>query len=128
VSATLVSLLAVLVGAGTARYVAITETYLPIQYALPTYDGSLGLYFSLGGAVLLGLAVVSAALEAGVVPTLLLASAPVMGWAVNHFASPITPKYAITFPFEMALLYGVLFGVSGYLLGTTVRRSVRTVV
>lgn len=127
VSACIVSLLAVVAGVGTARYVALTGTYLSIQYALPTYDGSLGPYFYLGGIVLLGLAVISTALKAGLVPTILLASAPVVGWGINHFASPISPQYAVTYPIEMALLYGVTFGISGYLLGATIRRGVRTV-
>lgn len=128
ISASVVFFLAIVAGIGTARYVAITESYLAIQHALPTYDGSVGAWFYVGGAILLGLAVLSASLKAGLVPTVIVASTPVMGWAVNHFSSPITPHYAITFPVEMAILYGGFFGTIGYLLGATVRRGARTVV
>lgn len=122
-SALTVVVLAIVTGIGTARYVAMTERYLAIQYALPTYDGSIAAFFYVGGGILLGLAVMSALLKAGLVPSVLLASAPVVGWAVNHFASPISPPYAVTFPIEMAILYGGLFGTTGYLLGTLIRRG-----
>jgi len=126
VSATAVLLLSIIGGVGTARYVAVTENYLAIQYALPTYDGSLGTWFYVGGAILLGLAVISAFLKAGLVPTVIVASTPVVGWAVNHFSSSITPHYSIIFPIEMALLYGGVFGIVGYLIGTVIRRGVQT--
>jgi hypothetical protein len=106
-----------------ARRVAATGAYLRIEHALPTYDGSAGpLFFAFGG-VLVGLAVLSAYADAGVLPTVLLAGAPVFGWAVNHASAPIGTRYAATFPLEMALLYGGVFGVVGYLLGSVVRTA-----
>lgn len=116
--------LAVVGGVGTARYVAATESYLTIQHAIPTYDGSTGPLFYTGGLVLLTLAVGGAVIEAGLLPTVTLTGAPVFGWAVNHFASPITPHYASTFPLEMALLYGGVFGLVGYLSGTALRFTI----
>lgn len=109
----------------TAQSIASTASYLPIQYSIPTYDGSAGPLFYAGAFVLVALATASAVLDAGVVPTVTLAGAPVAGWAVNHFSSTLTPHYAATFPVEMAVLYGGVFGVVGYLLGTTTRRVVR---
>lgn len=115
--------LAVAAAFAVARRVAATNAYLPIQYALPTYDGSAGPLFFALGAVLVGLAVLSAYADAGLLPTVALAGAPVFGWAVNHFASPISPHYAVTFPVEMALLYGGVFGAVGYLLGSGIRTA-----
>lgn len=116
--------LAVVATVLTARRVATTNTYLQIQYALPTYDGSVGPIVVTAGGALVGLAVVSAYVDAGLVPTLMLAGGPVFGWALNHFSSPITPQYAVTFPLEMAVLYGCTFGLVGYLLGTAIRTVV----
>ncbi|WP_225332771.1 hypothetical protein [Halomicrobium urmianum] len=105
----------------SARWVAATNAYLEIEQALPTYDGSLGAAFYLFGGALVGLAVASAAVDAGLVPTLLLAGGPVAGWAVNHATAPIELHYSATFPLEMAFLYGGLFGGLGFLLGAGLR-------
>jgi hypothetical protein len=126
-SAVAVLTLAVVAGVGTARYVAVTDSYLTIQYAVPTYAGSVGAWFYGGGGLLLALAAASALLGAGLVPAIAVAGAPVAGWAVNHFSSPITPHYAGTFPIEMALLYGGLFGTAGYLLGRALGDGMRRV-
>ncbi|WP_136715506.1 hypothetical protein [Halorientalis salina] len=123
-SAVAVIALAVVAAVVTARRVAATDTYLQIQYALPTYDGSIGPIAVTAGAVLVGLAALSAYVGAGLAPTAFLAGGPVFGWAVNHFSSSITPQYAATFPLEMAVLYGGCIGLVGYLLG----RGVRTLV
>lgn len=108
----------------TARWVAATNRYLAIEHALPTYDGRLGPLFVTCGAVLLGLAALAAYADAGLAPSVALAGGPVFGWAVNAFSAPVTPAYAVTFPVEMALLYGGVFGLLGYLLGNGMRRAV----
>lgn len=126
-SVVVVLAVAALAGVGTAASVAATGSYLPIQYALPTYAGSPGTWFYVGGAFLLCLAVMGGVVGAGLVPTVVAAGAPVAGWAVNHFAAPITPHYAATFPVEMALLYGGLFGTVGYLLGRALGPGIRRV-
>lgn len=120
-SAVAAASLAVLASFLVARRVAATNAYLQIQYALPTYDGSTGPAFFVGGAALVGLAVASSYADAGLLPTVVLAGAPVFGWAVNHVSAPITPHYAVTYPVEMAVLYGVVFGLVGYVLGSGLR-------
>lgn len=125
ISAAVVTCLAVVAAVGTGHYVERTQSYLSIQYALPTYDGSVGPLFYVLGGLLLALAALSAVIDAGLLPTVTLAGAPVLGWAVTHFSSSITPHYAITFPLEMAILYGGVFGVTGYLAGTIARRVLR---
>lgn len=122
ISAVAVLSMAVAASMVTARRVAVTNSYLSIQHALPTYDGSMGPLFFLFGSGLVALAVLSAYLDAGLLPTVMLAGAPVFGWAINHFSSPISPHYAITFPVEMAMLYGGIFGIAGYLLGAGIRK------
>ncbi|MFB6184012.1 MAG: hypothetical protein ABEI96_05600 [Haloarculaceae archaeon] len=106
----------------TYQRVAATDSYLRIQHAVPTYDGSAGPTFVLGAGALVAFALVASYLDAGVVPAVILAAGPVFGWALTHFTSPITPHYAATFPLEMAVLYGGVFGVVGYLLGAALRR------
>jgi hypothetical protein len=54
-----------------------------------------------------------------------LTAAPAFGWAVNHFSSSSGPQYATTLPVEMAAVYGNVFGLVGYAIGSTVRRTVR---
>lgn len=106
-----------------ARRVASSGAYLRIEHAFPTYAGEVTGVFLLAGTALVALAAVAAALGGGVVPSVLLAGAPAFGWAVNHTAAPITPQYAATFPLEMGLLYGVVFGVVGYAVGRGLRRA-----
>ena len=106
------------------RRVAEANAYLPIERSLPTYAGTPTALFFAAGAVLVTLAALSAYLDAGVVPAVLLAGGPVVGWAVNHWSAPITTHYAPTFPLEMAVLYGGVFGVLGYLVGTGLRTAV----
>ena len=104
--------------------VASANAYLRIEQSLPTYAGAPTAFFFAAGALLVALAALSAYLAAGAVPAVLLASGPVVGWAVNHWSAPITPHYAPTFPLEMAVLYGGVFGVLGYLVGTGLRTAV----
>ncbi|WP_205427807.1 hypothetical protein [Halorussus sp. MSC15.2] len=113
---------AVLLTILVAQQVAARGTYTAIEHSLPTYAGSVSGLFVVAGATLVGLAALGAALDAGLVPSVLLASAPVVGWAVNHWATPLVPHYAPTFPVEMALLYGGAFGLLGYLLGVRARK------
>ena len=102
--------------------VAAHGLYWTIQRSLPTYSGGVSELFLFATVALVALAALSAAFDAGVVPSVLLASGPVVGWAANHWltAMPV-PHYSITFLFEMALLYGGAFGVVGYLLGSRLR-------
>ena len=106
------------------RRVAEANAYLPIERSLPTYAGTPTALFFAAGAALVTLAALSAYLDAGAVPAVLLASGPVVGWAVNHWSAPVTPHYAPTFPLEMAVLYGGAFGILGYLVGTGFRTAV----
>ena len=122
-SAVAVACTAVVAAITTARRVAATNSYLVIEHSLPTYDGHAGpLFVALAGG-LVALAALSACLDAGLAPTVALAGAPVFGWATNHASAPISPHYAATFPLEMAVLYGGLFGLVGYLLGAGARQS-----
>lgn len=112
------SVLAGLVG----QQVAARGLYWTIQRSLPTYDGGVSELFLLATVVLVALAALSAAFDAGVVPSVLIASGPVVGWAANHWLTTMpVPHYPITFLFEMALLYGGAFGVIGYLVGRRLR-------
>lgn len=121
-SAFAVTYTAVVASIATARRVAATNSYLVIERSLPTYDGHAGpLFVALAGG-LVALAALSAYLDAGLGPTVALAGAPVFGWATNHVSAPISPHYAATFPVEMAVLYGGLLGLVGYLLGAGARR------
>ena len=105
--------------AGTvAQQVAARGAYMRIERTLPTYAGDLTGLFLVAGLAIVLLAALGAVLDAGLVPSVLLASAPVAGWAINHWS--IAPHYSVTFPVEMAVLYGGLFGSLGYLLGTSV--------
>ncbi|MFC4448548.1 hypothetical protein [Halorussus aquaticus] len=116
------TLSAVLLTILVAQQVAARGTYTAIEHSLPTYAGGVSGLFVVAGATLVGLAALGAALDAGLVPSVLLASAPVVGWAVNHWATPLVPHYAPTFAVEMALLYGGAFGLLGYLLGVRARK------
>ncbi|WP_266075355.1 hypothetical protein [Haladaptatus caseinilyticus] len=99
-----------------SRQVATTNSYLSIERSLPTYDGTISGPFAVMAAVLVTLAALSTYFGAGMIPAIHLTGGPVFGWAIIHRASPITPPYASTFPLEMVILYGGIFGVTGYLL------------
>jgi hypothetical protein len=114
----------VLAAWAVASWVAASGSYLRIAHDLPTYGGSFGAWFYLLGGTVVAVAALAAALDAGVLPTVLLAAAPVFGWALNHTSAPIDPGYAVTFPAEVALLYGLCFGLVGFLLGSAIRRLV----
>jgi hypothetical protein len=107
-----------------ARRVAATDAYLTIERSLPTYAGTPSTLFFVGAAALVALAAASSYLRGGVIPAVVLAAGPVVGWAVNHWSAPVSPHYAATFPVEMAVLYGGVFGVVGYLVGAGLRRVV----
>lgn len=123
VSAATVVAVATLLAALVARTVLARNAYLRIEHTLPTYDGTMGAVFFVGGAALVLLAAGAALLDAGVLPTVTLAAAPVFGWAATHTAAPIDPQYAVTYPVEVALLYGVVFGTVGYLVGRGLRHG-----
>ena len=120
-SAVVAIIMAVVLAVAVAQRVAATDTYLQIEHSLPTYDGVPGSLFFMFGGLLIGLAVLSALIDAGLLPTLLPTSGPVVGWAVNHLSAPIAPHYSVIFPLEMAILYGGIFGVLGYFLGSSLR-------
>ena len=122
-SAVAATVLAVGLAFEVGRRVAEANAYVRIERSLPTYAGTPTALFFAAGAALVALAVLSAYLDAGVAPTVLLASGPVVGWAVNHWSAPVTPHYAPTFPLEMAALYGGVFGVLGFLAGTGLRTA-----
>ncbi|WP_135533727.1 hypothetical protein [Halostella pelagica] len=107
----------------SAQQVAARDAYLWIEHSLPTYAGEVTGVFLLAGAALVVLAAVATVLGAGLVPAALLAGAPAFGWAVTHTGAPITLQYAATYPVEMALLYGIVFGSVGYVFGNTLRRT-----
>lgn len=111
-----VSASAVLLAGTVAQQVGARGAYVRIERTLPTYTGDLTALFLVAALAIVLLAALGAALDAGLVPSVLLASAPVVGWAINHLS--ITPRYSVTFPVEMAVLYGGLFGTIGYLLGS----------
>ncbi|WP_255195247.1 hypothetical protein [Halorarius litoreus] len=123
-SAAAVVVAAALLATLVAREVAAANAYLRIEHALPTYDGSMGAVFLAGATALVVLAGLAALVDAGVLPALSLAAAPVFGWAVNHYAVPVAPHYAVTYPVEVALLYGVAFGTVGYLVGRGFRHGI----
>jgi UDP-N-acetylglucosamine:LPS N-acetylglucosamine transferase len=120
-----VSVSALLLTGLVAQQVAASGTYLRIEQSLPTYAGGVSGLFLVGGAVLVTLAATSAAFDAGFVPSILVASGPVVGWAVNHWAAAVVPHYQPTFLLEMAVLYGGVFGTIGYLVGIRIRRLPR---
>ncbi len=106
-----------------SQQVAAHNSYTTIEQSIPTYAGSVGEPFLTGSVVLFLLGMVGARMNAGVVSSVLLASGPVIGWAVTHWtASVTTPQYAATFPLEMAALYGGTFGVLGYVVGRSIGR------
>ncbi|WP_185715564.1 glycosyltransferase [Halocatena pleomorpha] len=101
-----------------AQQVTAHSGYAAIEQSLPTYAGTVGELFLLGSVLVFLLGLAGARANASVVPSVLLASGPVVGWAVTHWTVPMTePRYAVTFPLEMALLYGGTFGILGYLVG-----------
>jgi len=111
------SLCAVWMAVLVAHQVAARNGYTLIEQSLPTYSGSVGGPFLVGAVLLVGLAAFGARFGAGLVSSVLLASSPVVGWAVTHWTVPMTTHYVPTFPLEMAALYGGVFGTLGYLLG-----------
>lgn len=114
---------AVGLGALVAQQVTVHNGYTAIEHSLPTYVGSVGVPFLAGSVILFLLGMVGARLNAGVMPSVLLASGPVAGWAITHWTVPMaTPQYPATFPLEMALLYGGTFGMVGYLVGRSLGR------
>lgn len=107
---------AVGLGSFVAQQVTVHNGYAAIEQSLPTYAGSVGGPFLIGCVLLVLLGMVGARLNAGVVPSVLLASGPVVGWAITHWTvSMAAPQYAATFPLEMAMLYGGTFGTLGYI-------------
>ncbi|WP_440007655.1 glycosyltransferase [Halomicrococcus sp. SG-WS-1] len=104
-----------------AQQVAARNSYLRIERSLPTYAGGVSELFLVAAVAIVAVAALGAAVDAGLVPSILLASGPVVGWATNHWASAVAPHYAVTFPLEMALLYGGVLGTVGYVLGTGLR-------
>lgn len=106
-----------------AQQVVAHNSYTVIEQSMPTYAGSVGEPFLAGSVVLFVLGMIGAWVDAGVVSSVLLASSPVVGWAVTHWTvSMTTSQYAATFPLEMAALYGGTFGILGYVVGQSVGR------
>jgi len=115
------SLSAVVIGALVAREVAVGNSYKLIEQLYPTFSSEAHALLIVAALGLVTLAAVGSLSGAGAVPSTLLASAPVVGWAVNYWAGPISPGYAVSFPIQTVLLYGVTCGLVGYLLGIRLR-------
>ena len=115
------SLSAVVIGALVAREVAVGDSYKLIEQLYPTFSSEVHALLIVAALGLVTLAAVGPLSGAGALPSTLLASAPVAGWAVNYWAGPISPGYAVGFPIQTVLLYGVTCGIVGYLLGIRLR-------
>ncbi|UPM42270.1 glycosyltransferase [Halocatena salina] len=106
-----------------AQRVTAHNSYTAIERSLPTYAGTVGEPFLIGSVLVFLLGMIGARSNAGISSSVVLASGPVVGWAITHWTVPTTaPQYAVTFPLEMALLYGGTFGTLGYLVGRSLGR------
>jgi hypothetical protein len=138
VSALVVALAPVLAVLG-AWAVASTGGYEPlVDRVLGTWTGRAPstLVFAAVG-LLVAAATASAAVNSGLVPTTLLAAAPVFGAAATRYGnrvvdpglgpSVVSLPEAAAFAGGAALAVGVPVGVAGFCLGAAVRRVVRAV-
>ncbi|WP_251329975.1 hypothetical protein [Haloplanus pelagicus] len=133
VSVVLVCLAPVL--AAVAAWVAsATVGYPPLQrWLVGTWTGSdpRAVVF-LGVALLVGLAAASAATNAGLLPTTLLAAAPLFGMAMTRYGAVVTTGYgqytvslpdAVAFALAVAVVGGISTALVGYGLGAGLRRA-----
>jgi|GEM_PF-2133826 len=116
---------AVGIGGLVAYEIAAGNSYRLIEQLYPTFSSEMHALLIVVALGLVTLAAVGSLSGAGALPSTLLASAPVLGWAVNYWAGPISPGYAAGFPIQTVLLYGVSCGVVGYLLGIRLRPLLR---
>jgi hypothetical protein len=115
------SLTALILGVLVAREVAVGGAYKLVEQLYPTFSSEFHALLFVAALGLVTLAAVGSLYGAGAVPSVLLASAPVLGWAVNYWIGPIAPGYPAGFPLQTVLLYGVVCGVVGYVLGIRLR-------
>lgn len=138
ISALLVVLTPVLAALG-AWAVATTGGYeLLLDRALGTWTGrDPALYVAVAAALLVAAAAASAAVNSGLLPTALVAAAPVFGAAATRYGnrvvdpvlgpSVVSLPEAAAFAGGAALAVGVPVGVAGFCLGVAARRLVRAV-
>lgn len=132
-------LAAVGLAAGIAWWVGATSGYLPmVEWTAETLSGANphpAVFW--GAALLVGLGLLSAAVNAGLVPTTLLVMAPLFGLAVTRYATEYTDPVlgpqvvslaeAVEFAAAVAALGGIPLAVVGFLLGVGLRYGLRTV-
>ncbi|MFB6107748.1 MAG: hypothetical protein ABEJ82_02760 [Haloplanus sp.] len=131
--------LGVLAAFVTAWWVAATTGYPPLErWVAGTWSGRHphGVVFA-GVGLLLGVAALSAAANAGLFPTTTLVAGPLFGVALTRYgtvvADPIVGRHAVSAPDAVAFAGAVAFGagiplaVAGYFLGSAGRRAVRVV-
>lgn len=132
-------LAAVGLATGIAWWVAATSGYLPIvEWTTETLRGTdpHPAVFA-GAALLVGLGLLSAAVNAGLVPTTLLVMAPLFGLAVTRYATHYTDPVlgpqvvslpeAVEFAGAVATVGGLPLAIVGFLLGVLVRHGLRSV-
>lgn len=95
-------------------------------------DPSLAVFAAAGALIVLG--AVTAAVNSGLLPTVLLVSAPVFGAAVTRYGTTVTYTWgaevvslpnAVGVAVLIALSFGVPLGVAGFVLGSLLRRIAR---
>lgn len=132
-------LAAVGLAAGIAWWIGATSGYPPIvEWTAETLSGTNphpAVFW--GAALLVGLGLLSAAVNAGLVPTTLLVMAPLFGLAVTRYATTYTDPVlgpqvvslaeAVEFAAAVAAFGGTPLAVVGFLLGVLLRYGLRSV-
>lgn len=129
----LTAMLAPILALGTAQWVVTVGGYPTLeQWVHGTWWGTdPSMVVFLGTGLLLGLGVVSAALNSGLLPTTLLVSAPVFGIAITRYGMSVTSRWgtsvvslpeAVSFATVMAVAFGIPLGLASFVLGAAVRR------
>jgi|GEM_PF-2865746 len=121
-----------------AGVVATTTGYPPLErWLVDTWTGTdpRAAVFA-GGALLLGLAAASGAVEGGLIPTSVLVAAPLFGVAVTRYGTTVSTHFgprvvslpeAVAFALGVAAVGGVTAAVVGYGVGAGCRRAGRIV-